>query len=404
VATPPTTIGSVRVVVVAWNNASFIARTLEALLATVWTGRLEIVVVDNGSTDDSAAVVERFAPRVRLVRNAENLGFAGGNNVALRDLSGVDAVALINSDAFVTADWLGPLVGALEQDPGLGAACPKILFEPTFTEIGLDSPTFIPGGADRRVLGLRVTGVLVDGRDEWRRCAFASGWSWPEDHARWTTGSSRLWVPVLPHDASIEVFIEGEASPRRFDVGERFDVINNVGLELDERWYGHDRGFREIDRQQFDESTEVWGWCGAAVLLRSDYLRDVGLFDECYFAYYEDADLSWRGAKRGWNYRYTPASVVRHALAASSGEGSAFFDHLTQRNRLVVLTRHAPRRAAAAAWVGFVVEVLRHSWGEVVIPLVHGRRPRPTLTTRRIRSALAAVRMIAVGSRRTPVG
>ena len=63
----------------------------------------------------------------------------------------------------------------------------------------------------------------------------------------------------------------------------------------------------------------MWGWCGAAVLLRRRYLEEVGRFDERLFMYAEDADLSWRGARRGWRYRYVPTSVVRHEHRASSG-------------------------------------------------------------------------------------
>jgi GT2 family glycosyltransferase len=409
----------VRAVVVAWNNAGFIERCVSDLLATVWDGQLEVVVVDNGSVDGTADLVaDRFGSAVRIIRNRDNLGFAGGNNVALRDLEGLDAVALVNSDAFVSAvstQWLGPLVAALEADDQVGAACPKIVFDPTFTECTLDSPVHTPGGADRRVLGQRVVGVSVDGVsvdgvsvdgvsvdgvgvdgvDQWGRCIFASGWSWPEPHARWTTGRAQLWAPVTRDSREVTVLVEGRPVPLVFDVNERFDVINNVGVELDERWFGRDRGFRQVDRGQFDVAEDVWGWCGAAVLLRADYLRQVGVFDERLFAYYEDVDLSWRGRKARWRYRYEPASVVRHGHAASSGEGSVFFDHLNHRNRLVVVSRHAPWSARASVWAGAGAEIVRTSVSEVVRPVLHGRRPQLNFTPRRVRSAGAAAAMLA---------
>ena len=90
--------------------------------------------------------------------------------------------------------------------------------------------------------------------------------------------------------------------PAWFDVaatGDGIDVINNVGTELLPGGFGVDRGFLEPDEGQFDEPAEVFGWCGAGVLLRRAYLDDVGLFDEDLFVYYEDLELSWRGTERG---------------------------------------------------------------------------------------------------------
>ena len=58
--------------------------------------------------------------------------------------------------------------------------------------------------------------------------------------------------------------------------------------------------------RQYAEPADVFAWCGGAVLLRSDYLADVGLLDERFFLYYEDTDLSWRGRARGWRYRFVP--------------------------------------------------------------------------------------------------
>ena len=124
-----------RVVVVTFNNASFIERCVQAILDSDWTGDRDIVIVDNASSDNTADLVARAFPQVRLIRSTLNRGFGAGNNLALRDLEGVDFVALVNSDAFVTRDWLVPLRAALEADSSLGAAGPKVLFEPTFSEV-----------------------------------------------------------------------------------------------------------------------------------------------------------------------------------------------------------------------------------------------------------------------------
>lgn len=120
----------VRVVVVSWNSGDVLPRCLASIRATAWLGApLEIVVVDNGSTDGSVEDWPRRHPDVELRQTGRNLGFAGAANVGLSDLDGLDAVALVNPDAFVEPGWLVPLAVALEEDPGLGAACPKILFD-----------------------------------------------------------------------------------------------------------------------------------------------------------------------------------------------------------------------------------------------------------------------------------
>src|SRR4029453_1822689 len=119
--------------------------------------------------------------------------------------------------------------------------------------------------------------------------------------------------------------------------GEPFDVINNVGTVLVGNWYGADRGFLERDNGQYERAEDVTSWCGGAVLLRVDYLRDAGLFDERLFLYYEDLELSLRGAKRGWRYRFEPRSTVRHRVGATSVHGSPATERLKERNRLLVL-------------------------------------------------------------------
>ena len=90
------------------------------------------------------------------------------------------------------------------------------------------------------------------------------------------------------------------------------------------------------------------------MLLRPSYLEQVGLFEESFFLYYEDVDLSWRGRARGWRYAYVPAAVARHVHAASGGVASALAMRYAERNRLVTLVRNAPARLAAVAVAQFV--------------------------------------------------
>jgi hypothetical protein len=127
-------------------------------------------------------------------------------------------------------------------------------------------------------------------------------------------------VAVHSGTAAAELVVGSERRWHRLPVsGPPVDIVNNVGSVLIEGGYGADRGYLEPDEGQYDAPADVFAWCGGSVLLRPAYLADVGLFDERFFLYYEDTDLSWRGRSRGWRYRYVPAAVARHIHAARRG-------------------------------------------------------------------------------------
>jgi hypothetical protein len=123
---------------------------------------------------------------------------------------------------------------------------------------------------------------------------------------------------------------------------DRPDVIQNAGGLLLTDGSGGDRGTGERDHGQFDASEEVFGACGAAMLLRRDALSDAGAFDESYFMYYEDTDLSWRLRLLGWRVIYQPTAVVEHSHSGTSGEWSDFFLFHVDRNRLFTILKNAP--------------------------------------------------------------
>jgi GT2 family glycosyltransferase len=73
-----------------------------------------------------------------------------------------------------------------------------------------------------------------------------------------------------------------------------------------------DRGTRKIDKGQYDNKTDVIGAMAAACLYKREMLEDIGLFDRSFFTVYEDAELSWRAFRNGWNAKYAPNSIVYH--------------------------------------------------------------------------------------------
>src|ERR1700760_558073 len=94
---------SVSVLIVAWNSSAELRRTLPPLLAELREGD-ELIVVDNDSPDDSAAVARELAPAVKVVTMGRNRGFAGGANVGAGAATG-DLLVILNPDAMPLPGW-----------------------------------------------------------------------------------------------------------------------------------------------------------------------------------------------------------------------------------------------------------------------------------------------------------
>ena len=412
-------------VVVNHNGGELTVSCLQSLRRSAWPADLlDLVMVENGSTDGVAARVRAELPDVRVIDAGANLGFAGGCNLAMADLGDVDYVALVNNDAQVDPGWLPPLVDALEGDPTVGAANPKILFADRFVDVHLTSETAVRGLGDRRPLGVRLSGAKVAGEDVWSRMQLVSGF-WGLEHGangegtfEWTNGEAHVRLPAGGNDGppACELRLAADddrrvvlrsgdrttehqlaREPRWYPValgGEPFDVLNNVGSVVLADGHGADRGYLERDEGQFDEADEVFAWCGAAVLLSRRYLEQVGLFEDRFFLYYEDFDLSWRGRAEGWRYLYVPQSVVRHVHSASSVEGSRLFQHYDERNRLLTLTRNAPTALAVREAGRHLLITGSYARRDILVPLAHRRPPSVETVRRRMRAYGAYVRML----------
>jgi GT2 family glycosyltransferase len=120
----------VAIVLVNWNGAADTLATLASLDKVVGAESLRILVVDNGSTDDSVARLRAARPGLEILETGKNLGFAGGNEAGIRKVlesREVGWVLLLNTDVEVDPGFLAPLVQACE-DPEVGAAGPKIFY------------------------------------------------------------------------------------------------------------------------------------------------------------------------------------------------------------------------------------------------------------------------------------
>lgn len=115
----------VAIVILNWNGRKYLEQFLPSVLATQYIN-FEIVVADNGSTDDSIAFLQTNYPAIRLITFTENFGFAKGYNEALKQVDS-EYYILLNSDVEVTNNWLQPMVNLLDNNPDIAACQPKLL-------------------------------------------------------------------------------------------------------------------------------------------------------------------------------------------------------------------------------------------------------------------------------------
>jgi GT2 family glycosyltransferase len=135
----------------------------------------------------------------------------------------------------------------------------------------------------------------------------------------------------------------------------RPDVIDGAGDGMTWSLKAYRRGLGEIDRGQYDSEEQIFSASGTACLWRRDVLEAIGLFDESFFAYYEDVDLGFRARLAGYEAWYAPQAVVRHVGSASSRSRRRHFEARALRNRWAVILRDAPD-----AW-------LRRHWAAIAL-------------------------------------
>jgi GT2 family glycosyltransferase len=249
---------SVFVVIPNYNGAGELPASIESVLKQTYTD-LNLIIVDNGSHDDSCRIIEDYTkkdPRVRAIFREKNYGFTGGVNpgLELAIKEDVPFAALFNNDAIADKNWLERLVTFLEQQPTFGVATCKLL---------------------------HTDGKTIDS----------------------TADIYTVWGLPYP------------------------------------------RGRDEPAGDQYDKNTIIFGASGGASMYRVEMLRQVGLFDQDFFAYYEDIDLSFRAQLAGWKVGYVPGSVVYHGQGVTSKRlGSSFTTMQYMKNTPMVLVKDVPGR------------------------------------------------------------
>ncbi len=349
----------------------------------------EVIVVDNGSTDDSIIYIEKNFPKVRIIKSEKNLGFGLGNNLGMKHAKG-DLFLLANNDTILNIDTVTSLVDLFKKRGSrVGAIGAKLVLVDFYLPIMIEEAFFSSYASHETAKPYTPDPFIIS-------------------HDSGSLITEKVFIP-LNHEINHGVKINLRIKPfRRNDfkiyIGE--DVVFkghldslikdfNIDLDLSKEqvakyqknliqnagnFYfrdgsGRDRGaiiaasrqFYEEDDGQYDEEEIVPAFCGAGVLLNKKALQDVGYFDKNFFMYYEDSDLSFRLREKGWRVIYNPKSVIRHIHAGSSKEWSDFFVFHAERGRLLFVSKHWPRLKALQLLFKYVI---RDTFGVLVYNLL----------------------------------
>ena len=242
----------VSIISINYNQAGVTCAMLASLRLLTYPS-YEVIVVDNASpTEDPAPIAAQF-PEVRLIRSPQNLGFAGGNNLGIREARGKYCLFL-NNDTEVVPHLLESLVAVLERDQRIGVVSPKLIFYGTTNLI------------------------------QYAGC--------------------------------------------------------NGGINP---WTGRSQtaGYLEPDAGQHDTSHPTALVHGAAMMVPTAVIRQVGLMPALYFLYYEELDWCEMIKRQGYQAYYEAGATVYHKESVSVGQGSVLRTFYMNRNRLLFIRRNS---------------------------------------------------------------
>ncbi len=114
----------ISIIVLNYNGQKFLKVCFDSLLKSTYPA-VELLMVDNASTDDSVEYMERYYPQVKVIQSGGNIGYSAGNNLGINVARG-KYVLLLNNDIEVTPGWLEPIVEEFESDEQIAAVQPKI--------------------------------------------------------------------------------------------------------------------------------------------------------------------------------------------------------------------------------------------------------------------------------------
>lgn len=254
------------IVIVSYNTRDLLRGCLESVFRSEGGLTLQVVVVDNASSDGSAEMVQREFPQATLICSPVNGGFAYANNLALRWLGFEDETAAQPSNRF-------------RADPPLP---PSPSTRPRYVLL-LNPDTVLPPAALRQ---------MVDFMEAKPQAGIAGPKLVRQDGTLDKACRRAFPTPAVS-------FYRMVGLSRLFPRSPRFGRYNLTYLDP-------------------DEVTEVDAVVGAFMLLRAEAIQQVGLLDETFFMYGEDLDWAYRIKQAGWQVWYNPQVTVLHIKEAAS--------------------------------------------------------------------------------------
>ena len=149
--------------------------------------------------------------------------------------------------------------------------------------------------------------------------------------------------------------------------------IDSTGDQYTSWGLAYPRGRDTKESGDFDKVEDVFAATGGASLYRVSMLKEIGLFDEDFFAYYEDVDMSFRAQLAGWKVVYTPNAVAYHKVGASSGKVPGLTTYMTIKNLPWLLWKNVPLRLLPAVIPRFTI-----AYTSIVISSLAKGRIMPT--------------------------
>lgn len=311
----------IAILIVNWNAHDPLARCLASLAALPFPS----IVVDNASSDGSAEMVARRFPRVRLVRETTNLGFAGGVNRARREAAALDAIASASAsdgdrDGGDGAGD-GPVDRLLLLNPDTIATREAI----EALSAALDRNTDDTAGVDQSIApGARAGAGAAAGADARPAIAAVGG---------------RLVSPDGTPQAGFNV--------------RRFPTLASIAMDLlliDQLWPGNPATRRYLARDLPDDrAADVDQPAAACLMIRASAFDAVGGMDERFHpAWFEDVDLCRRLGAAGFRIRYEPtATFVHQGGVAMRTLGLGRFSSIWYAN----MERYARKHHGVAGWL-----------------------------------------------------
>ena len=346
----------VSVILVNYNGKRYIDNLFSSLVKIKHDDfTYEIVFEDNNSTDDSVEYLKKsgFADKcnLKIVESEENLGFAGGNNLAVDNAEG-KYIILLNNDTAVDENWLSEIYHFILNNHECGMANSKLVFFYDFIKLTFSTK-------DKVIIDRNIT---INGKKYMIDNKFCKNVLCQEKEVV-CFGHSEIYVPLLDgdtaHTFNINVNESDEGScinsceksystnklvSIELDKNQSHDnkitLIQNAGSGVNENYDGYDIGFCEPDSEKYNQPYEINNGCGASIIMLKEDFEKCGRFDERFFMYYEDTDLSYRIKKLNKKIMYCPTSLVRHIHTGSSTEWSPFFVYHVCRNKLLFIKKN----------------------------------------------------------------